>query len=274
MTSPRLVDKARVLALVAITVASLLTSISVASATSGPSWSGGGSGWSGTGPVFLPGDSNSGSGTNSAGCAGCSWDLIPICDLEGPKACSVLHDCPVGMPFVAILLRSPAVGAKFVGGQCLTGEPITSVDLGRMIAARVRQEAPKAQPGFQPRSSALTGLPTIFRVGQPTVIARTDQIAGISVDFRARARWRWNWGDSSSALSTTKPGGSWPDMSLTHTFRRPGTKKVRVRTVWDAEFTVNSAGPFEVGGGPIEQETALLVPVKEARAVLIGANLG
>jgi len=264
----------RLLVVSALTAAILVVPVGNVSAKEGPSWSRGGSGWSGSGTVFLPGGTHHGSSSSSSDCPGCSWELIPICDLDGPKSCTVLHDCPVGKPFVAILLRSPATGAKFVGGQCLFGDPISSADLGRLIASRLRQEAPTAQPGFQPRTAALTSLPTIFRAGQPGVITRSESIAGIPVQFRATARWRWTWGDGSKSTATTKPGGTWPDMSLTHTFRRPGARSVTVRTLWDAEFTVDGDGPFAVEGGPIEQERTISVPVREARAVLIGADLG
>ena len=63
-------------------------------------------------------------------------------------------------------------------------------------------------------------------------------------------------------------------MAVTHTYRRPGSKVVTIKTTWEAEYSVNGVGPFPVSGDPVEQIATLRVPVKEARAVLIGANLG
>lgn len=251
-------------------VGSLPTS---AAAESRPGWSKGGSGWSGSGTVFLPGGTHVGSRDGSSNCPGCSWQIIPVCEIEGPEACAILHDCPVGRPFVLVVVTSPGGGSNFAGGQCLNGDPVSAEDLGRMVSQRVRQAAPVARPGFQPQAAALTALPTNFRSGQPRSISRSETIAGIPVEFRATARWRWAWGDGRAPLVTDEPGGSWPNLSVTHVFRRPGTKKVRLQTLWTAEYTVNGVGPFSVDGGPVEQSTVIPVPVREARSVLIGAQI-
>ncbi len=244
-----------------------------AAAESRPGWSKGGSGWSGSGTVFLPGGTHVGSRDGASNCPGCSWQIIPICEIEGPEACAILHDCPVGRPFVLVVVTSPGGGSNFAGGQCLNGDPVSAEDLGRMVAQRVRQEAPGAHPGFQPRSAALTALPTNFRAGQPRSISRSETIAGIPVDFHATARWRWSWGDGRAPLVTDDPGGTWPNLSVTHVYRRPGTKKVTLQTLWHAEYSVNGVGPFSVDGGPVEQSTTFSVPVREARSVLIGAQI-
>lgn len=257
-----------------VVVGLMAWSFGSASAKEGPSWSRGGSGWAGSGTVFLSGGRHVGSSSGSADCPGCSWEVIPICDYEGPEACSILHDCPPGRPFVLIVVRAPNAAPNFAGGQCLNSDPVSAADLGRMVAQRVRQEAPSADPAFQPRTAALTALPTIFRSGQPSEIRRSETIAGIPVDFRARARWLWTWGDGTRSTSTSSPGGSWPTMAVTHTYRRPGSKVVTIKTTWEAEYSVNGVGPFPVSGDPVEQIATLRVPVKEARAVLIGANLG
>lgn len=237
-------------------------------------WTASGGSWSGSGTLFLPGGSHVGPAGTAGDCPGCRWDLHVVCDLDGARSCSNLFGCEPGRPYVLIALTNPGQGTVSVDPQCLNSDPITAEELGRMVADRVRQEAPKAQPKFQPSSSAITALPTNFRSGQQASISRSESIAGIPVDFSARARWRWTWGDGSSALATSQPGGAWPTMTVTHTYRRPGTKQVNLRTLWTAEYTVNGAGPFSVNGDPIEQSAALSVPVKEARSVLIGAQIG
>ena len=147
--------------------------------------------------------------------------VIPICDYEGPEACSILHDCPPGRPFVLIVVRAPNAAPNFAGGQCLNSDPVSAADLGRMVAQRVRQEAPSADPAFQPRTAALIALPTIFRSGQPSEIRRSETIAGIPVDFE-RVLAGCGPGGRNPFDIDEFPWGSWPTMSVTHTYRRPG----------------------------------------------------
>lgn len=237
-------------------------------------WTGGGSTWSGSGTLFLPGGRHVGPVEGPSACPGCSWDIHVLCDATDPESCAELFGCAPGRPYVLIALTNPGAGTVNVEPQCLNSDPVTAEELGRMVADRVRQEAPRARPRFQPSAAALTALPTNFRAGQATSVTRSESLAGIPVDFSARARWRWTWGDGTAPLATSAPGGSWPTMTVTHTYRRPGTKQVTLRTMWSAEYTVNGAGPFTVGGDPIEQSVTLSVPVKEARSVLIGAQIG
>lgn len=262
-----------------VSAATLLASLCVGCiaspvAAAGPAWSAAGSGWSGTGTIFLPGGRHVGPGDGSNDCPGCWWDINVVCDIEGPSSCANIFGCAPGRPYVLIALTNPGAGTVTVEPQCMNSDPITAEQMGAMVTERVRQAAPVARPRFQPNESALTALPTNFRSGQPSSVSRSESIAGMSVDFEARAGWRWTWGDGTAPLSTNEPGGSWPKMTVTHTFRKPGSTRVTLRTSWTAEYWVNGAGPFAVGGGPIEQSASLTVPVKEARSVLIGAGIG
>ena len=258
----------------ALVFAGLSLSPAAASQDSYSKWSSGGTGWKGTGVAFLPGGKQVGQSPDSDDCPGCTWELVVVCSVEGERSCAVSYGCAPGRPFVLIVIDDPGLGRITVGAQCMNSDPITAEQMGAMVTERVRQAAPVARPRFQPNESALTALPTNFRSGQPSSVSRSESIAGMSVDFEARAGWRWTWGDGTAPLSTNEPGGSWPKMTVTHTFRKPGSARVTLRTSWTAEYWVNGAGPFAVGGGPIEQSASLTVPVKEARSVLIGAGIG
>jgi len=240
-------------------------------------WSSTGAGWKGTGSIFLPGGTHVGPPPESNDCPGCTWELEPICEVEGERTCASMYGCAPGRPFVFVIVNDAALGPELergvVGAQCMNSDPITVEEMGTLVTERVRQSAPIARPRFQPNESALTALPTNFRTGQPSSISRSESIAGMPVEFEARAGWRWTWGDGSQPLSTKDPGGSWPKMTVTHTFRKPGRPRVTLRTSWTAQYWVNGVGPFRVAGGPVEQTSGLTVPVKEARSVLIGAGM-
>ena len=255
-------------------VIGLVANPAVADTNRNTTWSTTSTGWKGTGVAFLPGGKQVGQSPDSDDCPGCTWELVVVCSLEGERSCAVSYGCAPGRPFVLIVIDDPGLGRITVGAQCMNSDPITAEQMGAMVTERVRQAAPVARPRFQPNESALTALPTNFRSGQPSSVSRSESIAGMSVDFEARAGWRWTWGDGTAPLSTNEPGGSWPKMTVTHTFRKPGSARVTLRTSWTAEYWVNGAGPFAVGGGPIEQSASLTVPVKEARSVLIGAGIG
>ena len=58
-------------------------------------------------------------------------------------------------------------------------------------------------------------------------------------------------------------------MSVAHTYLARADCRVVVTATWVGRFWVDGAGPFEVTGPDITQTAALLVPVKEAHAVLV-----
>ncbi len=234
-----------------------------------PSWSSGTSRWSGSGTAFIPGGSFVGPpNAQNDPCPGCSWSVHPMCEV-GDQVCHDRYGCGPDSEFVLIFFGRSGQTPELLGGECISGAPVSAEVLSSAVTDRVRQSAPTAQIRFQPSSSALTSVPTIFRTGQEQSLRRSDSISGIPVDFHAVARWRWSWGDGSAGLRTSSPGGRWPDTSVAHTYRKPGTYRAVLTTVWTATFTVNGRGPLPVSGGPIVQQTATRVPVVEARALLV-----
>lgn len=229
--------------------------------------------WTGTGRMFLPGGGHVGVAPDDpAGCSGCRWAVVPVCGKAAPT-CS-------GTPFTVcpprserfFILFSPRAGVPLtsVNEPCLGDgeEPVSEERLAAELREAVDARAPALRPSHQPSSTALTQLPTIFASNQPRQLRFDEVIAGLPTRLRAEARWRWRWGDG-RALSTSVPGGKWPNMSLTHTYRRAGGVRVAVATTWHAEYWVGGAGPFPVPGAAVTQEASLDLPVREARAVLV-----
>ena len=69
----------------------------------------------------------------------------------------------------------------------------------------------------------------------------------------------------------TKPGGRYPDDSVSWTYDKAGARDVSLTTYWKASFTVDGEGPFAVPGPEITKTAGpLTVPVREARSVLVG----
>lgn len=243
----------------------------------GASWSGDGRQWSGAGAVFIPGTGRMPSSNPSSGdgsCDGCRWKVVPLClsmvDPNYKCVPSLKWNCPDGYLYIAMFALSPDQQYTVVGHPCInSGEgPVSKVELDGLVRDAVAQLPPPLKPRYQPPGGALTQLPTIFAAGQPTVIDRQRQILGFQTRLLAKARWVWSWGDGSTSFSTTKPGGRWPDRSVSHTYTKAGKVKVGVQTKWSATYWVDGYGPFTVDGQEPTQTATFQLPIRQARAVL------
>ncbi len=79
---------------------------------------------------------------------------------------------------------------------------------------------------------------------------RTVRLAGQRVDLRIRpSGFGWHFGDGAS-LSTTSAGSPFPDLEVTHSYRRRGAVGARVDTTYSADFRVNG-GPWQAVEGTV-----------------------
>jgi len=233
--------------------------------------------YTGTGGLVIPAKHwNGAPGDRSrvAACSDCQWRVSTLCtktDLSAGR-CTQLHvGCPVGTTPVRIWLSHGDGVWEVVGESCQGARPPQTVD---QVGARVRDVAAAALPpmraAVQPGDGVLVGLPALFRTGQPaTGITGADlSVIGLDVTLDSRVRWHWVYGDGSSAW-TTKPGGAWPDASVSHVYRRVATAHASVEAVWRADYVVEGLGPFAVPGPLLTQTQDLTVTVRAARAHLV-----
>ncbi|MEO8329679.1 MAG: PKD domain-containing protein [Candidatus Nanopelagicales bacterium] len=238
----------------------------------------------GTGGLLLPSDSFTGTSDDkeaAAECEDCRWALLPMCRGDGqghggagggvqcgPAATS----CPPGeFRRIVLLLRPDAADWEEVGLVCIRGSgPVTVDDVARRLHDVVIEDVPAQHPSAQPRGGTLVQLPAIFDSGQPRSLGRREfDLVGFSIALQGRASWVWTFGDGAS-ITTTEPGGGWPDDSVAHTYPTAGSYPITVTTEWKAWFTVDGLGPFEVAGDPVVQVSPpFTMPVQEARAQLI-----
>jgi hypothetical protein len=228
----------------------------------------------GTGGLLLPADSFTGSSDDreaAAVCAGCRWALLPMCR-DGVACGPAANSCPPGQfRRIVMLLRPNATEWEEVGLVCIRASgPTTVADVADRLHNVVIEEVPPLRPSSQPSGGTLVQLPAIFDSGQPATLGQREfDLVGFHVVLQGRATWLWGFGDGSE-VTTSEPGGGWPNDSVAHTYREAGAYSVAVSTQWRAWFTVEGLGPFEVGGDPVVQvATPLLIPVQQARAQLI-----
>lgn len=235
------------------------------------------------GALLIPADSKADPPEltqQAAHCPGCAWKLEPDCrdtagtgDVMCPGA---IGTCPPGkIRLVLLLQRDGTVGFVPVGTFCRgPGEPLTPVELIPGVRDHFLQYLPALRPSFQPSGRGIVNLPVLFATGQPRRLGRHDFALGpFGIVLDATTTWHWDFGDGTAADFTT-PGGSYPDTSVAHTYAQAGAYRAAVTATWAGEFWVDGAGPFEVTGPAITQEVTLTVPVKEARAILVGPMPG
>jgi hypothetical protein len=211
----------------------------------------------------------------AASCPGCSWQLAPWCKFTEPggtAAClGAVIACPAGSIRLAIFLRRPGEAAfQQVGSFCQRpGQPLTPGQLIPDVRDRFIEFLPPQSPSYQPATGTLVNLPTVFAAGQPAAIGqRQFDLAGFTIVITASATWLWQFGDGTSGVFDT-PGGPYPDMSVSHSYRAAGTPQVVLTTTWDGEFTVDGLGPFPIAGPPVTQSTPLQLTVREVHAQLV-----
>ncbi len=210
----------------------------------------------------------------SATCADCRWKITAMCvapDHSPEDLCAgSLVGCPFGQLRVRVLLARFGQAYREIGTTCLgPGGPVTVAELIARLRDVAITHVPALVPGYQPVGLAVVGIPVIWRTGQPRSLGARDLVVlGHDVVLAATASWVWTYGDGTTE-TTSKPGGLWPDNSVSHTYRRAARLRATVTTVWSATFRVDGLGPFAVTGDVVRQDATIALDVRPAHAQLI-----
>ncbi len=132
------------------------------------------------------------------------------------------------------------------------------------VARHLSIPPPKAT--IQPGSTGFVGMPTNFFIDDSAIELETDA-HGHTYEFELKPRlYRWTV-EPGTVLDTTDPGGSYPDMTVTHTYREPGNYDVRVHVKFDIVMHHPDGGTRVVPGDanstrPVGRVTVLRAPVE------------
>ena len=211
-------------------------------------------------------------------CPDCRWAALPDCRLlpDGEIVTSISQHCqslkcPRPDQQVAYAWSSTDGGATWTrhGPICVgPGGPITVEEVESSVQERFEEAVPAGQISTQPRTGVLPHLPVVFDSGQPQQLAPIRfVIEGREVLVHPVPRWAWDFGDGAT-LGTSVPGSHYPDLTVSHAYRRTGVHPVSVRTTWTASYEVVGVGTFPVRED-IVQEVRTTVRVGEGRAVLV-----
>jgi hypothetical protein len=213
----------------------------------------------------------------NASCTNCEWTIAPACLTGGPGNDALCQNavtaCPDPQIMYRVYMRHAGEPWVLLGTTCLgPGDKPTSVaDVGEIVRERVVNYLPDASPSFQPAEGGVVNLPTIFAAGEPaTMETEPFDVLGFTVVVSATARWEWTF-DDGVMRPFEQPGGVYPNDDVTYTYPDAGGREVSVTTYWDASFTVDGDGPFQVPGAEISKTAGpITVPVREAKPELVG----
>lgn len=204
-------------------------------------------------------------------CSECSWRFVAPC-IEDPDAApggctSVVRGCPAGRELLRVWFAQRPDPWEDRGLVCITESDIVPVArVGAEVRERFERRVPGPAPSCEPPAGAVTQIPLVCTSGlvggRP---AWNESLLGVDVRIEAVPVWIWQF-DPGVVLRTTSPGGTYPDMSVSHTYRTAGERMITVTTEWQARYTADGLGPFPLP--VIRHEAGVGVRIGQARSVL------
>jgi len=227
----------------------------------------------GSGGLILPGVFAHSTRDAVARCVHCRWRLRDPC-VEHDDNCSYSPlPCPADHRVLETLWSQDAGGTwQSLGLWCVgPAGPRTVANVGQQAHEELSATLLPGQPSVQPPRGIVPQLATIWHAEQPAVTAPiVMDIVGQRVEITPVPRWSWDFGDG-GRLDTHMVGSRYPDMTVSHVYRKAGRRTVTCTTTWQATFTVDGLGPFPVQES-ITQQATRVIRVHEARARLVRAH--
>lgn len=228
----------------------------------------------GTGGLLLP-SSFSGSKSQKhkvANCLGCVWKYTIYCMWsQSDVSCQhAVMSCPKGRLRYRVWFGTSKETLEQIGSVCLgNSEPVTRRSLQKKLHQRVLKYVPSLEFEIQPSKRTLVTIPIIGHVTSPArYTPEAFKLSGFTVHINATTKYRWQWGDGDSRWYVTR-GAKYPKKTIIHAYRSPKTYKIRVSTLWQASYSIDGIGKFDIGGDPIHQTASRAVQVLPAGSHLV-----
>ena len=109
----------------------------------------------------------------------------------------------------------------------------------------------------------------VYSDDQPQTLAATA--GGTPVEIRATpVEWHWDFGDKTKPLTTTTPGGPYPDKTVSHVYTHLGTYQVTLTTTWQGQWRlVGETAWRDVDGQNVTTSTSEPFTTHEIRTRLV-----
>lgn len=224
----------------------------------------------GTGSLLLPSSMYSEGRQSAADCPGCRWKATVACRMNTAGSCrGPARLCGPEGQWLRIWVARPGGDWQDLGAACFgPGGPLTREWAETLLVDVMREAVPSLLPAHDPPTGLLPHLPVAFRSGQPAGPHVSEhELLGLAVTLTIVPRWSWDFGDG-SATTTSHPGGPWPDLRVSHTYREARSLRVTVIASWRGSYVIDGLGPLEIEE-EVHQDVALALTVGEGRAVLV-----
>ena len=153
--------------------------------------------------------------------------------------------------------------------QCVTPEEGDLIDDVRTAFAEMTL-APSPITVIDGRGWTFVQIDTvIYSDDEPQTLATT--VGGTPVELRATpVEWHWDFGDNTTPLTTTKPGGPYPNKTVTHVYTHLGTYQVTLTTTWQGQWRlVGETAWRDVDGQNVTTTTSEPFTTHEIRTRLV-----
>jgi hypothetical protein len=114
------------------------------------------------------------------------------------------------------------------------------------LSDRLIKMVPTAGVAYQPEFEALVNVPVYFWCDLPTLFQSRVDIIGEVVDVALRPSFVWSFGDG-SIYATTENGAPYPNGTIHHIYKQPGTYEISLLTTWNGTYTHNAAARAVTG---------------------------
>jgi hypothetical protein len=129
------------------------------------------------------------------------------------------------------------------------------------LSDRLSKSLPTGGISYQPNFKPLIHTPVYFWNDLPSVFRTQVNLIGETIDVVLRPSYLWSFGDG-SFLTTTDPGGPFPEGKITHIYSQPGIYPVLLTTTWNGSFSHNAVERAITG--QIKKVSALTITVVSA----------
>jgi hypothetical protein len=135
------------------------------------------------------------------------------------------------------------------------------------LSDRLTKLVPTAGVAYQPEFEPLVNVPVFFWCDLPTLFHSRVDIIGEVVDVALRPSFVWSFGDG-SVYATTENGAPYPDGTILHTYKQPGTYQVSLLTTWNGTYTHNAASRAVTGS--VKKVSIALITIVKASTTFKG----
>lgn len=213
--------------------------------------------------------SGSGGGTSATPSAAPTYTVYTPC--AGDGACPHFACAAGQVPAYYETGYQPGSGELGSGPVCLGGQ---QVSLPAAVATAFRRiPVPTPALHIQPvNGRTLVNFKTNFYATGGQTFTKTVHLLGHTVTLRIHvARYDVSFGDGQH-LTTSTPGGPYPQLTNTHEYRRKGTVHPTLTTTWSADYKTPSSSWQPVSGTVTQQTPPQTLEVTTARPVLVNPS--